>query len=204
MQPSVANASHRCDFCHVVGARIARPPIFCKLSIFPPQRPPSSREGDRPQAVEGVPAHRAPYHPSRALSTILARSPVPLPKDLPLRGRGTARRRWKEFSDGGRSKQTVEGVFSRWKAYSFPKLKYMRQNAEPCACFRRILLILYLIRRGQSMSLPFSGGNIRPERKKFNKSNSPLSPPLTALKFLNIPALFFRNSLDFAARHRLQ
>ena len=113
-----------------------------------PQRPPSSREGDRPQAVEGV--------------------------------------------------------FSRRKAYSFPKLKYMRQNAEPCACLRRILLILYLIRRGQSMSLPFSGGNIRPERKKFNKSNSPLSPPLTALKFLNIPALFFRNSLDFAACHRLQ
>ena len=161
MQPSVANASNRCNdaaqrckrisplrFCHVVGARIARPPIFCKLSIFPPQRPPSSREGDRPQ--------------------------------------------------------TVEGVSSRRKAYSFPKLKYMRQNAEPCACLRRILLILYLIRRGQSMSLPFSGGNIRPERKKFNKSNRPLSPPLTALKFLNIPALFFRNSLDFAARHRLQ
>ena len=105
---------------------------------------------------------------------------------------------------GGRSKQTVEGVFSRRKAYSFPKLKYMRQNAEPCAGLRRILLILYLIRRGQSMSLPFSGGNIRPERKKFNKSNSPLSPPLTALKFLNISTLFFRNSLDFAARHRLQ
>ena len=155
MQPSVANASHRCDFCHVVGARIARPPIFCKLSIFPPQRPPSSREGDRPVG-------------------------------------------------GGRSKQAVEGVFSRRKAYSFPKLKYMRQNAEPCACLRRILLILYLIRRGQSMSLPFSGGNIRPERRKFNKSNSPLFPPLTALKFLNIPALFFRNSLDFAACHRLQ
>ena len=168
MQPSVANASNRCNdaaqrckrisplrFCHVVGARIARPPIFCKLSIFPPQRPPSSREGDRPVG-------------------------------------------------GGRSKQAVEGVFRRWKAYSFPKLKYMRQNAEPCACLRRILLILYLIRRGQSMSLPFSGGNIRPERKKFNKSNSPLSPPLTALKFLNIHALFFRNSLDFAACHRLQ
>ena len=105
---------------------------------------------------------------------------------------------------GGRSKQTVEGVFSRRKAYSFPKLKYMRQNAEPCACLRRILLILYLIRRGQSMSLPFSSGNIRPERMKFNKSNSPLSPPLTALKFLNIHAPFFRNSLDFAACHRLQ
>ena len=28
---------------------------------------------------------------------MLARSPVPLPKDLPPRGRGTARRRWKEF-----------------------------------------------------------------------------------------------------------
>ena len=107
-------------------------------------------------------------------------------------------------ADGGRSTQAVEGVFSRWKAYSFPKLKYMRQNAEPCAGLRRILLILYLIRRGQSMSLPFSGGNLRPEHKKFNKSNSPLSRPLTALKFLNIPALFFRNSLDFAACHRLQ
>ena len=47
--------------------------------------------------MEGVPAHRAPYPPSPALSTILARSPVPLPKDLPLRGSGTARRRWKEF-----------------------------------------------------------------------------------------------------------
>ena len=33
----------------------------------------------------------------RFLPTILARSPVPLPKDLPPRGRGTARRRWKEF-----------------------------------------------------------------------------------------------------------
>ena len=98
----------------------------------------------------------------------------------------------------------AEGLDRRWKEYSFPKLKYMRQNAEPCACLRRILLILYLIRRGQSMSLPFSGGNIHTERKKFNKSNSPLSPPLTALKFLNIHALFFRNSLDFAACHRLQ
>ena len=98
----------------------------------------------------------------------------------------------------------AEGLDRRRKSYSFPKLKFMRQNAEPCACLRRILLILYLIRRGQSMSLPFSGGNIRPERRKFNKSNSPLPPPLTALKFLNIPALFFRNSLDFAARHRLQ
>ena len=124
------------------------PPIFCKLSIFPPQRPPSSREGDRPQ--------------------------------------------------------TVEGVFSRRKAYSFPKLKYMRHNAEPCACLRRILLNFIFNSVRSVNSLPFSGGNIRPERKKFNKSNSPLSPPLTALKFLNIHVLFFRNSLDFAARHRLQ
>ena len=35
---------------------------------------------------------------------------ISLPKDLPPRGRGTVRRRWKELSDGGRSKQTVEGV----------------------------------------------------------------------------------------------
>ena len=32
------------------------------------------------------------------------------PKDLPLRGRGTARRRWKEFVGGGRSSQAAEGV----------------------------------------------------------------------------------------------
>ena len=161
MQPSVANASNRCNdaaqrckrisplrFCHVVGARIARPPIFCKLSIFPPQRPPSSREGDRPQ--------------------------------------------------------TVEGVSSRRKAYSFPKSKFMRQNAEPCAGLRRILLNFIFNSVRSVNSLPFSGGNIRPERMKFNKSNSPLAPPLTALKFLNIHALFFRNSLDFAVCHRLQ
>ena len=98
----------------------------------------------------------------------------------------------------------MEGVFSRRKAYSFPKLKYMRQNAEPCACLRRILLNFIFNSARSVNSLPFSGGNTRPERKKFNKSNSPLSPPLTALKFLNIPALFFRNSLDFAACHRLQ
>ena len=59
IKPSVANASHRFDFRHVVGARIARPPTLFKPSIF---------------------------HP----------------KDLPPRGRGTVRRRWKEFSGGGR------------------------------------------------------------------------------------------------------
>ena len=53
MKPSVANASHRCDFRHVVGALIARPSIFYRLSIS-----------------------LSPY--------------------LPPRGRGTARRRWKE------------------------------------------------------------------------------------------------------------
>ena len=38
----------------------------------PPQIPPSSREGDRPQAVEGVPAHRATPIPLRSPS----RSPL--------------------------------------------------------------------------------------------------------------------------------
>ena len=99
----------------------------------------------------------------------------------------------------------MEGVFSRRKAYSFPKLKYMRQNAEPCAGLRRILLNFIFNSARSVNSLPFSGGDIRPERKKFNKPNNPLPPPpLTALKFLDIPAFFFRNSLDFAARHRLQ
>ena len=36
-QPSVANASHRFDFRHVVGARIARPPTLFKPSIFHPK-----------------------------------------------------------------------------------------------------------------------------------------------------------------------
>ena len=83
------------------------PPIFCKLSIFPPQRPPSSREGDRPQAVEGV---------SR-----------------------------------------------RWKAYSFPKLKYMRQNAEPCACLRRILLN-FIFNSARSVNVPAFFGREHPSR----------------------------------------
>ena len=168
MQPSVANASNRCNDAAQRCKRIS------PLRFLPRCRG----------------AHRAP-------ADILQTFDFSSPKTSLFEGGGPS-------ADGGRSTQAVEGVFSRWKAYSFPKLKYMRQNAEPCAGLRRILLILYLIRRGQSMSLPFSGGNIRPERKKFNKSNSPLSPPLTALKFLNIPALFFRNSLDFAACHRLQ
>ena len=50
-----------------------RPPSqrYSLVPRTPPQRPPSSREGDRPQAVEGVPAHRAPYPPSPALSKSL-------------------------------------------------------------------------------------------------------------------------------------
>ena len=168
MQPSVANASNRCNDAAQRCKRIS------PLRFLPRCRG----------------AHRAPVDIPQTLD-------FSSPKTSLFEGGGPP-------AGGGRSKQAVEGIFSRRKAYSFPKLKYMRQNAEPCACLRRILLILYLIRRGQSMSLPFSGGNIRPERKKFNKSNRPLSPPLTALKFLNIPALFFRNSLDFAARHRLQ
>ena len=98
----------------------------------------------------------------------------------------------------------MEGVFSRRKAYSFPKLKFMRQNAEPCAGLRRILLNFIFNSARSINSLPFSGADIRPERKKFNKPNSPLPPPLPPFKFLYLPALFFRNSLDFAARHRLQ
>ena len=99
MQPSVANASNRCNDatnrCNSPlqrppssregdrrsggrSKRIARPPTLFKPSIFPLQRPPSSREGDRPQAVEGV------------------------------------SRRWKESAGGGRRKKPRrEGFFSR-------------------------------------------------------------------------------------------
>ena len=52
-----------------------------------PPRPPSSREGDRPQAVEGVPAHRAPitlrppsrnplYNPGCRVATLLVSTGV--------------------------------------------------------------------------------------------------------------------------------
>ena len=53
-QPSVANASHRFDFRHVVGARIARPPTLFKPSIFHPKDLPHRGRGTAPWAVEGV------------------------------------------------------------------------------------------------------------------------------------------------------
>ena len=55
-QPSVANASHRFDFRHVVGARIARPPTLFKPSIFYPKDLPHRGRGTAPWAVEGVDA----------------------------------------------------------------------------------------------------------------------------------------------------
>ena len=66
-------------------------------------------------------------------------------------------------ADGGRSKQAVEGVFSRRKAYSFPKLKYMRQNAEPCACLRRILLN-FIFNSARSVNVPAFFGREHPPR----------------------------------------
>ena len=72
--------------------------------------------------------------------------------------------------------QTVEGVFSRRKAYSFPKLKYMCQNAEPCAGLRRILLILYLIRCGQSIPCLFRAGTSAQNAR--NLTNQTVRSPL--------------------------
>ena len=54
IKPSVANASHRFDFRHVVGARIARPPTLFKPSIFHPKDLPHRGRGTAPWAVEGV------------------------------------------------------------------------------------------------------------------------------------------------------
>ena len=77
-------------------------------------RPPSSREGDRPQTVEGV------------------------------------SRQWKEFSVG---KRRIE----------FPKSKFMRQNAEPCACLRRILLN-FIFNSARSVNVPAFFGREPPPR----------------------------------------
>ena len=103
IKPSVANASHRCDFRHVVGALIARPSTLFKPSIFPPQRPPSSREGDRPvgggrskQAVEGVRASRARRYPANFRFPYPQRPPSSREGDRPV--------------GGGRRSQAVEGV----------------------------------------------------------------------------------------------
>ena len=77
MQPSVVNTSHSCNFPQRCRGAYRAPADMIQTFDFPPQRPPSSREGDRPQAVEGVLARRRwkefsriarPYHPSRALS----------------------------------------------------------------------------------------------------------------------------------------
>ncbi|MFR6025071.1 MAG: hypothetical protein ACLUMK_00475, partial [Christensenellales bacterium] len=55
----------------------------------------------------------------------------------------------------------------------------------------------------QSWWLPSSNGKALPPMTPPSAAALFLCP-LTALKFLDIPVLFFRNSLDFAARHRLQ
>ena len=57
MQPTVANTSDRCNDAtqrckHI--SQLQFPADILPTFDFPPQRPPSSREGDRPQAVEGV------------------------------------------------------------------------------------------------------------------------------------------------------
>ena len=54
IKPSVANASHRFDFRHVVGARIARPQTLFKPSIFHPKDLPHRGRGTALWAVEGV------------------------------------------------------------------------------------------------------------------------------------------------------
>ena len=109
--------------------KLARPPA----PVSPPQRPPSSREGDRPQAVEGVPArsHRKAFPPptgfirrSRppALPPIAYRgfavAPKPL-RPLPKKLARSLSPRPPSSREGDRP-QAVEGVPSRirWKEFS--------------------------------------------------------------------------------------
>ena len=61
VQPTVANASNRCNDATQRCKRISQlqfPADILPTPESPPPRPPSSREGDRPQAVEGVIALR--------------------------------------------------------------------------------------------------------------------------------------------------
>ena len=54
MQPSVANASHSCSFSQRCRGAHRAPADILQTLDFPSPRPPSSREGDHPQVVEGV------------------------------------------------------------------------------------------------------------------------------------------------------
>ena len=81
IKPSVANASHRFDFRHVVGARIARPPTLFKPSIFHPKDLPHRGRGTAPWAVEGVNAGAG----RRSLPSLLCRTSF----YFPMRSRHT-------------------------------------------------------------------------------------------------------------------
>ena len=104
---------------------------------------------------------------------------------------------------GGRSKQAVEGVRGRWKSYRISQIKIYaskRRNMRGLAAH----FTYFIFNSARSVnSLPFSCGSTRSGRKKLTNRTFP-SPSADTFKFLDIPALFFRNSLDFAARHRLQ
>ena len=98
-QPTVANASSRCNDatqrCKCI-SQLQFLPTSYRHSTFPPQRPPSSREGDR----------RSGGRSSRIASPpTFHQLPIPRPPDLPPRGRGTA-----AAVEGVRPPQAVEGV----------------------------------------------------------------------------------------------
>ena len=89
MQPSVANASHSCNFPQRCRGAHRAPADILPTSNSPPQRPPSSREGDRPRRWKEF-AHRAP-------ADILPTLDFPAPKTSLLEGGGPPQR-WKEFA----------------------------------------------------------------------------------------------------------
>ena len=75
MQPSVANTSNRCNFPQRCRGAHCAPADILPTFDFPPQRPPSLREGDRPQAVEGVLARRRWKEFPRIARPITLRAP---------------------------------------------------------------------------------------------------------------------------------
>ena len=87
MQPSVANESHSYSFPQRCRGAHRAPADILPTSDSPPQRPPSSREGDRPQAVEGVPLpHSVEKVSSLHLTGFTRRSKPPVLPPIAYRG----------------------------------------------------------------------------------------------------------------------
>ncbi len=163
MQPSVANASNRCNDaaqrCKCIsslrflprcrGAHRA-PAAIQPTFDFPIPKPPSSREGVRPQAGEVVAALRrrdATLHRGFYNNFERARE---APHTSLLEGGGPPRGRWKEFAGAGRRKKPRREVFDMYPQYWTPGIGgiFMRYSYE----YKKMCVELY--RQGKWVETP--------------------------------------------------